>query len=429
MYMVEVGKAIWTEEAQLALVESKKYTEQVEQTAFQNTLKVLEAFRQHQVSEVHFTTTTGYGYSDMGREKLDEVWATVFGAESALVRHQFVSGTHALSTALFGSLRPGDLLLSVTGTPYDTMQTVIGYSSPSVGSLHEWGVGYEEISLTEDGDFEWELIRNALVREKKPRVVLIQRSRGYSNRKALMVKQIGELCEFVHRHSPDTVCFVDNCYGEFVELLEPTQVGADLIAGSLIKNPGGGLAPTGGYICGRADLVEAASYAMTAPGLGNEMGSSNLEQRLYFQGLFQAPHVVSQAIQSSIFASILFRNAGFLVNPLPEEVRSDIIQSIFLENSEKVIAFCQGIQAYSPINSHVMPIPSGLPGYADEVIMAAGTFVQGASIEISADAPMREPYSVFLQGGVVFSHSVWALLSALERVRSSVGNRKGSVVK
>lgn len=427
--MIKAGKAIWTKEAQIALEESKKYAERVEQIAFQNTLKVLEAFRQHQVSEVHFSTTTGYGYSDMGREKLDQVWATVFGAEAALVRHQFVSGTHALSTALFGSLRPGDILLSVTGTPYDTMQTVIGYSSPSVGSLREWGVGYEEIPLTAEGDFEWDLIGDALARDQKPRMVLIQRSRGYSNRKALTVSQIGDLCEFIHRHSPDTICFVDNCYGEFVDLIEPTQVGADLMAGSLIKNPGGGLAPTGGYVCGRADLVEAASYAMTAPGLGNEMGSSNLEQRLYFQGLFQAPHVVSQAIQSGIFASVLFQKAGFLVDPLPEEVRSDIIQSIFLEGPQKVIAFCQGLQAYSPINSHVMPIPSGLPGYSDEVIMAAGTFIQGASIEISADAPMREPYSVFLQGGVVFSHSVWALLSALERVRGDVGNSRNSVVK
>lgn len=418
--MSEIGTAVWSEEAQLALEESKKYTERVEQIAFQNTLKVLEAFRKHQVSEVHFSTTTGYGYSDMGREKLDEVWAAVFGAESALVRHQFVSGTHALSTALFGSLRPGDILLSLTGAPYDTIQTVIGYSSPSAGSLHEWGIVYDEIPLTDEGDFEWDLIRASLAREKKPRIALIQRSRGYSNRKTLRMSQIGDLCEFVHKHSPDTICFIDNCYGEFVELMEPNQVGADLIAGSLIKNPGGGLAPTGGYICGRADLVEAAAYAMTAPGLGNEMGSTNLEQRLYFQGLFQAPHAVSQAIQSSIFASILFRNAGFLVNPLPEEIRSDIIQSIFLESPKKVIAFCQGLQAYSPINSHVTPIPSGLPGYVDQVIMAAGTFIQGASIEISADAPMREPYSVFLQGGVVFSHSVWALLSALKRVQGIV---------
>jgi len=418
----------WNERAELAMKKVREKSKGFEEIAFENTLRVLEAFRKHQVSDVHFTTTTGYGYGDMGREKLDAVWATVFGAESALVRHQFVSGTHALSTALFGCLRPGDSLLSVTGTPYDTLQSVIGKSTSAFGSLKEWKISYNEIPFAVGGDLNWDLIKAELKSDKKPKVAMIQRSRGYSSRKSLSVKEIGELCDFIHFHSPSTICFVDNCYGEFVEVIEPTMVGADLMAGSLIKNPGGGLAPTGGYICGRTDLVEAASHALTAPGLGNEMGSSNLEQRLYFQGLFQAPQVVAQALQSMMFAAYLFEDYGFSVDPLPDAVRSDIIQSISLGNSSQVIAFCQGLQAYSPINSHVMPIPSGLPGYEDEVIMAAGTFIQGASIEISADAPMREPFTIFLQGGVVLAHSVWALLSALNRVQE-VGNGADFVVE
>lgn len=418
----------WNDQMKVALEKTRKLSQSAEQVAFNNTLRVMEAFRAHQVSDVHFTTTTGYGYGDMGREKLDQVFATIFGAEAALVRSQFVSGTQALSTALFGCLRPGDILLSATGKPYDTLQSVIGHETPQVGSLHEWGIGYGEIDLLTDGEPDWETLRLELQKEKKPRVVLIQRSRGYSSRKALTVEMIGKICDFIHEKSPETICFVDNCYGEFVEEKEPTMVGADLMAGSLIKNPGGGLAPTGGYICGRADLVEACSYALTAPGLGSDMGSSNLEQRLYFQGLFQAPQVVYQAIQSMIFAACLFESAGFDVDPLPSEGRSDIIQSILLGDPVQVVAFCQGLQGYSPVNSHVSPIPSGLPGYADAVIMAAGTFIQGASIEISADAPMREPYTVYLQGGMVFAHSIWALQSALNRVQK-VGNGEDSVVK
>lgn len=418
----------WNDLAEKALKKTKEQSDRVEKIAFQNTLRVLEAFRKHQVSDVHFTSTTGYGYGDMGRAKLDEVWATIFGAEAALVRQQFVSGTHALSTALFGCLRPGDTLLSVTGAPYDTLQSVIGQTLPHRGSLIDWGISYDEVPLDSAGAFEWDLIQEKLEQDKKPKVVMIQRSRGYSNRKALSVQEIGKLCDFIHSLSPETICFVDNCYGEFVEDQEPTMVGADIMAGSLIKNPGGGLAPTGGYICGRADLVEDAATMLNAPGLGGEMGSSNLEQRLYFQGLFQAPQVVSQAIQSGIFAAALFQECGFQVDPLPETVRTDIIQSIFMGDAEQVVAFCQGLQAYSPVNSHVSPIPSGLPGYADAVIMAAGTFIQGASIEISADAPMREPYTVYLQGGTILAHSVWALLSALDRVQK-VGSGERSVVK
>lgn len=419
----------WNEELEQILQQTKEYTTDLEKISFNNTLRVTEAFRLHRVSEIHFTTTTGYGYSDMGREKLDEVYATIFGAESALVRSQFVSGTHALSTALFGCLRPGDRALSISGTPYDTLQTVIGIQPfKNQGSLRDWGIKYDEIALSDEGDFQWDFIRDYFEAEGYPKVVMIQRSRGYSNRKSLTVDQIGRACEFIHQLSPETICFVDNCYGEFVEEKEPTMVGADLIAGSLIKNPGGGLAPTGGYICGRADLVEAAANHLNAPGLGGEMGSSNLEQRLYFQGLFQAPQIVFQAIQSSVFAALLFAKAGFGIDPSPEEKRTDIIQSIFLNQPELVIAFCQGLQAYSPVNSHVTPIPSGLPGYADEVIMAAGTFIQGASIEISADAPLREPYTVFLQGGTILSHSVWALLSALKKVEE-VGNKRDSMVE
>lgn len=419
---------VWSKEAEQALETTRKLAVGTEQTAFANTLRILEAFRKHQVSDCHFVTSTGYGYGDLGRDKLDEVWADVFGAEMALVRHQFVSGTHALSTALFGALRQGDTLLSITGAPYDTLQTVIGYSAPAKGSLHEWGVSYEEISMTDEGEIDQKAVERRLREYPAPRVILIQRSRGYSSRRALSITEIGQACEWIHQISPETICFVDNCYGEFVEVQEPTMVGADLIAGSLIKNPGGGLAPTGGYICGRADLVESAANALTAPGLGNAMGSCNADQRLYFQGLFQAPHVVSQAIQSGIFAAALFSQLGFAVDPIPEESRSDIIQSISLGNPEQVIAFCQGLQAYSPVNSHVAPIPSGLPGYSDAVIMAAGTFIQGASIEISADAPMREPYDLYLQGGTILAHSVWALLSAAERTLK-VGSGAASVVK
>lgn len=421
-------KLLWNDELEQILAETKECTRNAERVSFGNTLRMIEAFRLHRVSETHFTTTTGYGYSDMGREKLDEVFATVFGAEAALVRSQFVSGTHALSTALFGCLRPGNRVLSISGTPYDTLQTVIGMNQSNNGSLMDWGIQYEEIALNKEGCFQWDLIQRDFEKNGIPKVVMIQRSRGYSSRKSLTIEWIGKACDFIHELSPETICFVDNCYGEFVEEKEPTMVGADLVAGSLIKNPGGGLAPTGGYICGRADLVEAAANHLNAPGLGREMGSSNLEQRLYFQGLFQAPQIVYQAIQSSVFAALLFERAGFKIDPLPHEPRTDIIQSIFLENPELVIAFCQGLQAYSPVNSHVKPIPSGLPGYADEIIMAAGTFIQGASIEISADAPLREPYTVFLQGGTILSHSVWALLSALKRVEEIV-NPRDSVVE
>lgn len=376
----------------------------------ENTLRILDAFRQHQISEYHFRTSTGYAYSDPGRTKLEEVWATIFQAEKALVRTQFCSGTHAIATALFGVLRPGDKVVSLTGRPYDTLTRVIGYQTATPGSLKDFGIGYEEIPLLENGNVD----QGALERVVQPstRMVMIQRSRGYSLRKALSIAEIGELCAAVHAISPKIICFVDNCYGEFVESCEPTAVGADLIAGSLIKNPGGGLAPTGGYIAGRSDLVSLAGSRLTAPGVGGEIGASLSEPRLLFQGLFLAPHTVAQALRTAIFAAALFENLGFNTYPSALEVRSDIIQSVLLGGPTEMEAFCQGLQKYSPVDAHVRPVPGAMPGYDDPVIMAGGTFVQGSSIELSADGPIRPPYVVYLQGGLTFEHSRIAILSA-----------------
>lgn len=385
----------------------------LETIARKNTAKVLDAFRRHQVADFHFRMTTGYGYDDSGREKLDDVWATIFGAEKALVRTQFVSGTHALATVLFGLLRPGDELLSVTGAPYDTMQTVIGHDTPSVGSLTEWGVVYKEMPFHGTLPDQAEL---AKMITPKTKVALIQRSRGYSLRSPLTIADIRTLCERIKQVKPDCVCFVDNCYGEFVETLEPTAVGADIAAGSLIKNPGGGIAPSGGYIVGRADLVELASYRLTAPGIGSELGASLADNRLLFQGLFLAPHIVSQALKSAVFAAALFSELGYNTLPHYDEPRSDIIQAIELGTPELMVAFCRGLQRLSPVDSHVRPEPSGMPGYSDAVIMAAGAFVQGSSIELSADGPLRSPYAVYLQGGLTFEHALLGVMGAAEEI-------------
>ena len=386
----------------------------IEQISEENTLKVLTAMRECKVSDIHFNTSSGYAYDDIGRSKLEELYAKVFAAESALVRTQFVSGTHALATVLFGILRPGDKIVSLTGAPYDTMQTVIGYTASSSGSLKEYGILYDELPLKE-GRVDVERIADVL--DERTKMVLIQRSRGYSRRPTLLIEDIREICNQVHRLRPDCICFVDNCYGEFVESLEPTQAGADIMAGSLIKNPGGGLAPTGGYIVGREDLVELASYRLTAPGMGAELGASLVNNRLFFQGLFLAPHVVSQALKGALFAAGIFENLGYTTYPRISDERGDIIQAIELGTAEKLVAFCSGVQKYSPVDSFVKPEPWDMPGYTDQIIMAAGTFVQGASIEFSADGPLRSPYNVYLQGGLTFEQVMFGILGAAEEIR------------
>ena len=395
------------------LKESEPLFAHIEDVAEANTLKVLDAMRECRVSDAHFNTTTGYAYDYIGRGKLEELYAKIFGAERAFVRTQFVSGTHALATVLFGILRPGDELVSLTGKPYDTMQTVIGYDNPSPGSLKEFGVLYNELPMVA-GKVDMGHIKDVIT--DKTKMVEIQRSRGYSMRSPLSIEDIRAITAEVHRIKPDCICFVDNCYGEFVDYEEPTQAGADIMAGSLIKNPGGGIAPTGGYIVGRDDLVELASYRLTAPGMGDELGASLSNNRLLFQGLFLAPHVVSQAIKGAIFAAGMFAKLGYKTLPLPTEVRGDIIQAIELGSADKLIAFCGGIQKYSPVDSFAAPEPWDMPGYADKIIMAAGTFVQGASIEFSADGPLREPYNVYLQGGLTFEHAIIGIMGAAQAV-------------
>lgn len=397
----------------IVLAEAAENFKRVEEISEHNTLKVLEAMRRLKISDAHFKTSTGYAYGDIGREKLDELFAEVFKSEAALVRTQFVSGTHALATALFGILRPNDELVSLTGAPYDTLQTVIGHAHASKGSLKEFGIGYRELDLVE-GKVDIAAIKNFLT--PKTKLALIQRSRGYSMREPLTTSDIEKICAAVKAANPDCVTFVDNCYGEFVEPREPIEVGADLAAGSLIKNIGGGLAPTGGYIVGKSDLVESASYRLTAPGMGDELGASLGTPRLLYQGLFMAPHVTAQALKGAIFAAGIFSKLGYKTHPLPEDKRGDIIQAIELRSAQRLIKFCQAIQKFSPVDSFATPEAWDMPGYSDKVIMAAGTFVQGASIELSADAPLREPYAVYLQGGLTFEHAAIGILSAAQEL-------------
>ncbi len=392
------------------LIEAAESFRRVELVSEFNTRKVLSAMRRLKVSDAHFKTSTGYAYGDIGRDKLDEIFADIFKAEAALVRTQFVSGTHALATAMFGVLRPADELVSLTGTPYDTLQTVISHGR---GSLKEFGITYRELPLI-DGKVDIAAIKNFIT--PKTRLALIQRSRGYSMRSALTVDDIATICAAVKAVNPNCATLVDNCYGEFVETREPIEVGADLAAGSLIKNIGGGLAPTGGYIVGRRDLVEAAANRLTAPGLGNELGASLGTPRLLYQGLFVAPHVTAQALKGAIFAAGIFKRLGYRISPQPDELRGDIIQAIELGNSARLIKFCRAIQNFSPVDSFAAPEPWDMPGYDDQVIMAAGTFVQGASIELSADAPLREPFAVYLQGGLTFEHAAIGILAAAEAV-------------
>ena len=380
-----------------------------------NTKKVLDAMRECRVSDAHFGVSFGYAYSDLGREKLDELYARVFGAERALVRTQFVSGTHALAAVLFGILRPGDQLVSITGAPYDTMQTVIGWAHESVGSLKEFGVGYDELPMR-DGRVDLDGIDRIVTAQTK--MALVQRSRGYSEREPLSIEDIRTVSARIKAANPNCIVFVDNCYGEFVDRMEPTEVPTvDIMAGSLIKNPGGGLAPTGGYIAGRSDLVEAASYRLTAPGMGDELGASLVSNRLLYQGLFLAPHVVAQALKGAVFAAGIFEGLGYRTFPHFTDARSDVIQAIVLGDADRMKAFARAIQAMSPVDSFAAPEPWDMPGYADQIIMAAGTFVQGASIELSADGPMREPYCIYLQGGLTFEHAALGVMAAAEAVR------------
>ncbi|WP_110952955.1 methionine gamma-lyase family protein [Anaerosinus massiliensis] len=397
----------------LALEECRTLFTRIDQIAEKNTFKILNCMRKHKIADYHFNVTSGYAYNDIGRENLEALWADIFGAEKALVRTQFVSGTHALATVLFGILRPGDELLSVTGTPYDTMQTVIGYHNETSGSLKEFGVDYNEVAMV-NGKVDLEKIKNSIKANTK--MVLIQRSRGYSMRAPLTIDEIKQICEMIKTIKKDCICFVDNCYGEFVDTLEPTAAGADIVAGSLIKNPGGGIAPTGGYIAGKAELVDLAACRLTAPGIGSELGASLVNNRLLYQGLFMAPHVVAQALKGAVFASVFFSKLGYHTLPDSKDLRSDLIQAIQLGSKEKMVAFCQGIQKYSPVDSHVQPEPWDMPGYKDQVIMAAGTFVQGASIELSADGPIREPYIVYLQGGLIFEHNIIGIMGAAQAI-------------
>ena len=398
-----------------ALAEVAKHALELEAAALANTEKVITAFRNKMVSDYYLKPTTGYGYSDVGRDTLDLIYAELFKTEAALVRSQFVSGTHALAVALLGNLRPGDELIGLTGTPYDTMQSIIGYPVKTKGSLVDLGVTYKELPMSGE-HVDLEAVKKIVTKNTK--MVHIQRSCGYSSlRKTISVAEVGRIIAAAKEANPDVIAYVDNCYGEFIEKQEPTEVGADIMAGSLIKNLGGGLAPTGGYIVGRADLVENASYRLTAPGLGGEMGATLGDtQREFYQGLFLAPHVVQQAVKTAIFAAAVFQKLGYEVKPLPQEARHDIIQAIKLESKKRLCDFCIAIQSNSPVDAHVEPVPAPLPGYQDDIVMAAGTFVQGASIELSADGPCREPYNVFFQGGLTFEHGRLAIMAAAKRV-------------
>lgn len=400
---------------QEALAQVALHASALEETALYNTEKVIAAFRNNMVSDFYLKPTTGYGYSDVGRDKLDAVYAELFRTEAALVRSQFVSGTHALAVALLGNLKPGDELVAVTGAPYDTMQTIIGCPVKTPGSLVDMGVRYKELPMR-GAHADLAAISSNVTATTK--MVHIQRSCGYSSqRETIDIAEIERICRAARAANPEVICFVDNCYGELIEKREPTEVGADLVAGSLIKNLGGGLAPTGGYIAGRADLVENASYRLTAPGLGGEMGCTLGDTaRAFYQGLFLAPHVVMQAVKTAIFAAAVFKGLGYEVKPLPETRRSDIIQAITLAGRERLCRFCEAVQSNSPVDAHVAPVPAPLPGYQDEIIMAAGTFVQGASIELSADGPCREPYNVFFQGGLTFEHGRLAIMAAAKMV-------------
>ncbi len=394
----------------------KERFEKLEETCEFNQLKVISAMQKNKVSEMHFAPTTGYGNDDIGRDTLEAVYADVFRAEDALVRPQLISGTHALNIALSGNLRPGDELFSPVGKPYDTLEGVIGIR-PLRGSLAEYGVKYRQADLKKDGSFDYEAIRTCI--NEKTKLVTIQRSKGYANRPTFSVEKIGELISFIKQIKPDVICMVDNCYGEFVEKIEPIEVGADMAVGSLIKNPGGGLAPIGGYIVGKKECIENAAFRLSAPGLGKELGANLGVNRSFYQGLFLAPNVVLSALKGAIFAANIYEKFGFSCFPNATEERYDIIQAINLNTPKALCAFCEGIQGAAPVDSYVTPVPSPMPGYESQVIMAAGAFISGASIELSADGPMREPYTVFFQGGLTWQHAKLGILFSLQKMIDS----------
>ncbi len=402
----------------VALEKAKPVFNGIDELTEYNQQKVLSAFIRNRVDETDFNTTTGYGYSDKGREKLDVLVADIFGAESAIIRAgALASGTHTLAVCLYGILRPNDTMLCVTGTPYDTLHSTIGLNGKNMGdgTLADFGVNYAQVDLTENDEIDYEAVEKS-ASDKSVRMVYIQRSRGYSLRHTISIDEIEKVCEIVHRVNKRAIVMVDNCYGEFTEKKEPTEVGADLIAGSLIKNAGGGIAPSGGYIAGRRDLVELCGYRLTTPGLGTELGATLGQNRNIFMGLFNSPHVVGEAMKTAVFAASLFTELGFKVTPEVNETRHDIIQAICLENSENLIAFCQGLQKGAPVDSYVTPEPWDMPGYDSQVIMSAGAFTSGSSIELSADAPLREPYAVWMQGGLNFHSGKLGVMLAAEEM-------------
>jgi cystathionine beta-lyase family protein involved in aluminum resistance len=387
---------------------------EIEKMAEYNQYKVLKAFQKNQVSDFHFNPSTGYGYNDSGREILEKVYADVFGGEAALVRNQIISGTHAIAICLFGLLRPGDELMYITGAPYDTLEEVIGVRGSGKGSLKDYGIHYQMVPLLENGAIDREGIASRINSHTK--VIGIQRSRGYADRPSFSIAQIKEMVNFVKSINPNLIVFVDNCYGEFTEEKEPVEVGVDIMAGSLIKNPGGGLVKSGGYIVGKKELVELASYRMTAPGIGGEVGASLDTLRDMYMGFFLAPHVVGEALKGAVFTAAFLEKMGFVTKPKWNEHRTDLIQSVEFGSAEGLIAFCQGVQKASPVDSHVVPCPGDMPGYADPVIMAAGTFIQGSSIEFSADGPIRPPYLGFVQGGLTASHVKIGVITAFHEL-------------
>lgn len=386
----------------------------IEKRIDENQFRVLQSFQKNKVSESHFIPSTGYGYDDIGRDILEKIYADVFGGEAGLVRPQIISGTHAISIALFGVLRPGDELLYITGKPYDTLEEIVGIRGKGVGSLKEFNIDYNSVDLKADGNVDYEKISSAI--KPNTKMIGIQRSKGYATRPSFTIKEINEMITFVKEIKPDVIVFVDNCYGEFVETLEPCHVGADLMAGSLIKNPGGGIAKTGGYIVGKEELVEACSYRMTSPGIGAEAGASLNSLQEMYQGFFLAPHIVGQSLKGAIFTAAMLERLGMNSSPSWNTSRTDLIQSVQFDDKDKMIAFCQAIQFASPVNSHVTAYPNYMPGYEDDVIMAAGTFIQGASIELTADGPIRPPYVAYVQGGLTYSHVKIAICLAVNNL-------------
>ncbi|AEH48465.1 aminotransferase class I/II-fold pyridoxal phosphate-dependent enzyme [Parageobacillus thermoglucosidasius] len=396
-------------EAQIAPIHKE-----IEERIDINQYRVLDSFRRHKVSDSHFIPSTGYGYDDIGRDTLEQIYADVFGGEAGLVRPQIISGTHAISIALFGILRPGDELLYITGNPYDTLEEIVGIRGSGVGSLKEFHIHYQSVPLTAEGRVDFDAVKNAI--NGRTKMIGIQRSRGYATRPSFTIEEISEMISFVKAIKPDVVVFVDNCYGEFVEEKEPCHVGADLMAGSLIKNPGGGLAKTGGYIVGKKQYVQACSYRMTSPGIGGEAGPTLYSLHEMYQGFFLAPHIVGQALKGAVFTAAMLERIGLNTQPSWDATRTDLVQSVQFDDPEQMIAFCQAIQFSSPVNAHFTPYPSYMPGYEDDVIMAAGTFIQGASIELTADGPIRPPYVAYVQGGLTYSHVKIAICTAIDQL-------------